>query len=266
MTNQIKPSNISANTLFHFTNSISNIESILINEFHPKYCIEDLSIFIPKNIFDKKVKFAIPMVSFCDIPLSQIKQHIQCYGCYAIGLSKKWGIKKKISPVIYSCPESNSIAYLKNIISRAFQRKIKPGENACGFLDPVLESFGILYYAKAYREDIYKGKWHKDVIFYNEREWRFVPVNEYHRIDKSPEQVFQKPTYKKIYKKGFENKFSKFPLSFEPNDVKYIIVSKDSEILAMAKKIDVIRSKYSDKTKELLKTKIISLQKILEDF
>ena len=40
------------------------------------------------------------MVTFCDIPLAMAKDHIKKYGSYAIGLSKDWGGRKKLNPVI----------------------------------------------------------------------------------------------------------------------------------------------------------------------
>ena len=86
---------ISANTLFHFTSSLDNLTGILINDFYPRYCLEDFSDFL-----EHKYRIAIPMVSFCDIPLSQIHNHIKYYGGYALGLKKEWGRRNKISPII----------------------------------------------------------------------------------------------------------------------------------------------------------------------
>jgi hypothetical protein len=59
---------VSANTLFHFTNSMDNLKGILTHGFYPCYSIEDLSVFVPKDIFKEEIRHAIPMVSFCDIP------------------------------------------------------------------------------------------------------------------------------------------------------------------------------------------------------
>lgn len=47
-------------------------------------------------------KIAYPMVCFCDIPLSQIKNHTNSYGKYAIGLKKEWAQKWHISDTIHS--------------------------------------------------------------------------------------------------------------------------------------------------------------------
>jgi hypothetical protein len=89
---------ISSDTLFHFTNSIQNIVNILSLEFHPNFSLEDFSSLDPPN----KFKRAIPMVSFCDIPLSQTKEHMEVYGYYAIGLSKSWGQQNGVTPVLYA--------------------------------------------------------------------------------------------------------------------------------------------------------------------
>jgi hypothetical protein len=46
--------------------------------------------------------YAIPMVCFCDLPLSLIKKHVEEYGGYGIGLNKTWGVKNGVAPVIYT--------------------------------------------------------------------------------------------------------------------------------------------------------------------
>ena len=92
---------ISANALFHFTNTRGNLISILENEFRPHYSLEDYSIILPTERQDINMRFAIPMVSFCDIPISHSKTHRTTYGQYGIGLSKEWGQKNGVSPVLY---------------------------------------------------------------------------------------------------------------------------------------------------------------------
>src|ERR1700722_14296147 len=91
--------NLSANSLFHFTEKRADLISILKNGLYVRYSLENYQGLIEEK---EEEEVNLPMVCFCDIPLSQVKRHITTYGSYAIGLTKKWGIKNKINPVIYT--------------------------------------------------------------------------------------------------------------------------------------------------------------------
>jgi hypothetical protein len=93
---------LSANTLFHFTPSLDNLINILTHEFHPNFCLENLNVLAELPV----PEMAIPMLSFCDIPLSQIGRHIGVYGDYGIGMTKACGMLNGISPVLYTYPGS----------------------------------------------------------------------------------------------------------------------------------------------------------------
>jgi hypothetical protein len=67
----------------------STIAGFLKNDFRPHYCLEDFNVIFPGEPEDN-LSLAIPMVSFCDIPLSQSQQHLDTYGGYGIGLTKEW--------------------------------------------------------------------------------------------------------------------------------------------------------------------------------
>lgn len=86
---------ISPSTLFHFTNK-SGLKGILKDNFKMKYCLEKL----PNR--KESGSIAIPMVSFCDIKISEIKEYIEKYEKYGIGLSKEWANEKKIITCLLS--------------------------------------------------------------------------------------------------------------------------------------------------------------------
>lgn len=69
--------------LFHFT-SRDGLYGILENSFKISYARERI---VGKS---KSTEFAVPMVSFCDLRLSELKDHMSKYGSYGIGLSKSW--------------------------------------------------------------------------------------------------------------------------------------------------------------------------------
>ncbi len=93
---------LSSNTLIHFTANKEALKGILADNFKLKYCKEVL------NWGDKSpMELYVPMVSFCDIPLSQIKEHISRYGHYGIGLTREWAVANKLNPVLYIQPGSS---------------------------------------------------------------------------------------------------------------------------------------------------------------
>jgi hypothetical protein len=91
---------LSSATLFHFTQSLDTLKQILTDGFKPYYSSEDLTMFGVRECP------GIPMVSFCDIPLSQTTQHVTHYGRYALGLTKEWGMERNVVPVHYIYHES----------------------------------------------------------------------------------------------------------------------------------------------------------------
>ena len=90
---------------------MNNIQNILRNNFIPKCSLE--TIF---NGADK-LEFAYPMVCFCDIPLSQVKEHIAIYGHYGIGLSMEWGIENGLNLVLYLESRSDLTLNFFNMIN-----------------------------------------------------------------------------------------------------------------------------------------------------
>jgi hypothetical protein len=56
------------------------------------------------------------------------------------------------------------------------------------------------------------------------------------------------------------------PLSFEPDDINYIVVATDAEMLAMVRAVRSIKGKYDADIVDLLTSKIISAERIREDF
>lgn len=72
---------ISANTLFHFTPTKDNLISILTRKFYVRYSLEIFDTILDID----NPELVTPMTCFCDIPLSQIKNHTNTYGNYAIG-------------------------------------------------------------------------------------------------------------------------------------------------------------------------------------
>jgi hypothetical protein len=257
---------LSANTLFHFTNSFDNLEGILTNEFYPRYCLENFDVILAE-LLDLR-ELAIPMISFCDIPLSQIRKHVGYYGCYAIGLTKEWGVNKNICPVLYTYKESGLSFHLRSMLSNALSGI--SGTEKPKFEDIFNDWFKFIKFVKPYEGKLWRsGKYCEEKItFYDEREWRFCPNIPMPPVPNQPRSFISKKSFMQPDEIREENiMLEKFKLSFEPKDVKYIIVDKEDEILEMVNKIiNIKQTKYTHADLQILTTRIISMEHIFEDF
>lgn len=238
-----------SNSLFHFTKK-EHLLNILRNNFIPHYCKERFSI--PGVGFD----YWIPMVSFCDIPLSQIKEHIAEYGKYAIGLNREWVNKSKLNPVLYY--KESSCFFEKYYKLLESMRKKAVGwttQTQITFLEDYCDAKYLFSYFKPYIG--YDFKTQKEKIFYDEREWRYVPGNlpdDSYMIPDGDERL--QPMQKRV---------EQDKLYFEPKDISYIVIENEDERLEFFKKLREIKSKYSPHDVEILITKIISSEQILND-
>jgi Putative abortive phage resistance protein AbiGi, antitoxin len=251
---------VSANTLFHFTKRPEKLLSILHNSFVPNYRLEDLSSVLPDGpIYDVYV----PMVCFCDIPLSQIKDHLTYYGDYGIGLKKSWGIRKGISPVVYVAPDSRTAQLMRAVVKEAGRDSFKGSPIRQDLVD-------FCKYIKAYQgkelpRDIQpqKGRSKKiDRIYYDEREWRYSPSNfrAYAAAFGNDQEV---PHQNKLMQ-------AQERLSFQSSDVKYIIVAKGNEISSTIRDIENLRKRasprrLSENAVRLLASRVISAEQIKSD-
>jgi hypothetical protein len=260
--------------------------NILENVFRPNLSLEDLSCL------QDGLKLAIPMVSFCDIPLSQTQTHMQFYGYYGIGLSKTWGQKKGVNPVLYAYKDSPLTAALSKCFSWTHRRYLaQPYLDDPTFLPEFLalqasldraekedaipdneylelwdELLAIQCFIKPYEGPFSRGsRSFRKVRFYDEREWRFVPELGGNLFKYLLDE--DKYNNAQAREKANHEIQTRSRISFKPNDVKYIIVSKEKEILPMIKGIEEIKGdRFTQNEIKLLSSKIISAQQIAKDF
>ena len=285
--------NLSANSLFHFTNNIDAIKSILNDKFYGSYCKE---VLYHK---DEKLPLFIPMISFCDTRLETIYRFPK-YGKYGLGLSKNWGIKNKLNPVFYLEKQSllassliksfysafvsvmtdqqqidqisqkikriNELGHRDNFSKQQIVTKLKKDliilKSKAGTLEHLVYS---LYYTKHYQADLEReNEITENYRFYDEREWRYMPEFECAvcqlRITEDEYLEWRGSGEKKPL-------LPKINLSFAFTDVEYIIVEKENEIKEMIEHIKQINvDKCDQEQKERLLTKITSYEKIENDY
>lgn len=244
---------LSSNSLFHFTPTPQSLVGILTENFKVKYCIE--TILTQSGILN----YAIPMVSFCDIPMSGIKTHIGNYGSYGIGLSKEWGQRNNLNPVFYIDKNSSVGKSYHDAFKSIYQQS---GKTMGDLTDIEANLLDTVRYMKNHEADLSRnGKIDRDYRFADEKEWRYVP---------SKALVSTMVIKTDLYipnKKEANGLLSELRLSFEPSDIKYVIIKSDHEI---SKFINVVReskgTKYTHSDVERLMTRIITVDQITDDF
>lgn len=280
----------SHSSLFHFTDDFFSLEGILFNKFYPSYCKELI-------YYKERTEYVVvPMISFCDIPLSSIKN--LKYGEYGIGLSKEWAIAKRLNPVLYIernsllaenflksmdgmyepykslCIANEQLKKLTQLFTQApvegrkiIQEKIREiTSQRKNITDSIQFTLYSTCFTKHYRDDLFrKGEKIKDYTFYDEREWRFVPefnttMCKLKITDEEYETWRGDLSTKKPY-------ITDVNLSFSSDDINYIIVRDKEEIKSMINTLEkcIEQGKLTGE-KEILFTKIFTYKQIIEDF
>jgi hypothetical protein len=241
---------LSPSTLFHFT-SKQGLKGILADNFKIKYCLEKL------NHKTKPVEIAIPMVSFCDIKISEITEHIEKYGHYGIGLSKEWAVKKGLNPVIYLNSSSDFASKLIDNLREKSNDLNLPRENRVNNSD-------IIRYSKVYEGPLTrKGKTIEKYRFADEREWRYVPPFNENFLAWVGHNQYDTTAKKRTV----NSKLSAQRLYFNANQILYVIVKEESEIEEIIAHIRHVKGKnYTMHEIDRLTTRILSCERIINDF
>jgi hypothetical protein len=193
------------------------------------------------------------MVCFCDLPLSKIGDHIKFYGGYGIGLKKTWGIRKRITPITYLTEKSYLTKHLKTSVE-----KLMKGKKQKDFPTELIK------YTKPVEGRIFRNGNYKAKTFYDEREWRYIPK----LLDNRKGILYKDDYLSDIIREEANDDMSwRDRLKFNADDIKYIIVKHENQIVPMAGMIRAIqRSQYNEDQIELLVSRIITSKQIVTDF
>jgi len=232
--------NLSSETLFHFTSDFTTLELILRNGFQARYIYEKLP--------GRKLAYLTKTICFCDIPLGLIKEHVNWYGAYGIGINRPIAKEYGFSPVLYL--HSKSPNYKKGS-----SRKTQNWFENFSFTNYLKQIRGKQMFINDNNSPFWKWK-----TFYNEREWRYFPTDKNIEIIQYSNEMDLENRRKNLN----EKEKTKLPyLHFDPNWIEYILI-KDSKELN--KLINILKTdKYKDYYDSLL-TKVITFEQIQKDF
>lgn len=248
---------VSSQSLFHFTRSLEVVERILSEGFKAAYCREEHVLNGVETLCH------VPMISFCEIPLSQVKEHIFKYGRYGIGLSREWARSNRLNPVIYL--QHNS--FLTEDIQKATHFFIA---QCRGSIETVSEEHfsalkslaQLLAYTKNYEGTLRrKSEAIENYRFSDEREWRFVPSSPSVLTVMSDETFSTElgQRLKSVVTEGFR-------MPIEPRDISYILVSHESELERIISAVKARRLSIDEKQIDRLLTRILTVEQLEHDF
>ena len=297
--------NINSSSLFHFTRKFDTLQRIIRTglrysfayEQYPKELIQ-ANLYPDKDINDSKITsngVAIPMISFCDIPITRAKQHIEKYGKYMIGFDKtafSKDFENLINPVIYvhSPNLSDAITKFRKEQER-FLDKISIVLNDTDFLQELIEkknrgmciedsikskTFPMIEtrFLSNFLLGLVKPIKDETSYYYDEREWRlFLP-------DEARDVKWRYDITKEYYKQNrnkwnedLENRklFITIPWDCYDKYITHIVVSKERQVdrlIEFIMRSDTLFGYKNDDVASRLKliSKITSFERIEKDF
>ena len=154
--------------LYHCTSMTALMRILQSRAFYPFFCLEEASYL------KASVRFAFAVVCFADLRRSELKEHMGRFSSEVyVKMSKEWAIRKNVSPVTYYSEKST----LSSAIYRALVDYAVAHREDLKIFNPVNLMLGLL---KQYRGHYYdkhlKAFSSREVCFYLEREWRYLPL------------------------------------------------------------------------------------------
>jgi hypothetical protein len=256
--NEIKNASLHPDILFHFTTK-EGLFAILKETFKLSYAREKIEGKTSVR------EFAVPMISFCDLKLSELKVHMHSYGKYGIGLKKEWANENGLNPVFYvnkHCQFTDNFNSALNGIYRHLNR-LTDGDHFMGLSEDYMNVFDAYRYIKNYEGYLKRdGEENHNFRFADEKEWRYVPPIEQH--DVQPFVAITNIKTKK-QKKEYNKKIDHIRLSFKPNDIKYLIIDNDEEIIELIRHLRDVKSPFDQDTVDRLSSRILTAEQIHND-
>jgi hypothetical protein len=248
---------ISSQSLFHFTRSLDVVEKILTEGFKVGYCREEHTLNGVRTLC------YVPMISFCEIPLSQVKEHIFKYGRYGVGLTREWARSNRLNPVIYLQHDS----FLTEDIQKATHFFIAQSRDRIESISEehfsAIKSLAqLISYTKNYEGTLSrKNETIENYRFSDEREWRFVPTHP-SILTVMSEETFATDLGQRLKADITDG----FRMPVGPSDISYLIVSSEDELEKIIAAVKARNGKVDVAQIDRLLTRIVTVEQLERDF
>ncbi|WP_219012430.1 abortive infection system antitoxin AbiGi family protein [Shewanella algae] len=247
--------------LFHFSGKEALL-AILESTFRVSYAREKI---IGK---EKTREIGVPMISFCDLRLSEVSTHMCKYGNYGIGLTKEWANRNGLNPVLYISKHSpftdGLITGLDKVHTHIRNHAMHGVSDTDAINTAYLNIYNVYRYIKNYEAPLHKKGYKKidKYRFADEREWRYVPPLENAELAPFVPIARIKTSSQK---EELNRSISHVNLHFEPEDIRYLIVENDNEISELIEHLESVKGRFSPQVLNRLKSRILTLEQIESD-
>lgn len=251
---------LSSTSLFHFAKKEEYLLDTLERGFIPRYCLEEITYMERSFESDERYEAAFPMKCFCDIRLSQTKNHSKKYGEYIIGMKKQWAINSGAAPVTYVTRKGPDLG-LKRIMSdlrsllenstrkktlleiseviesastgRTIDAKSLDINNPLDVAFILRTQYVILMQIGQFFKPVngltWTGEGYEERYFYDEREWRQTPVFKGGYRPQLTREEFLNKEFIEREQNVLRNRYQ-YGVKFSEEDINWIIVPKPEDV------------------------------------
>jgi len=245
--------------LFHFTKTKESLFSILRDGFKVSYAEESVS-----GANGDPKRLGVPMVSFCDLRISELTQHMGKYGYYGIGLKKAWANRSKLHPVLYMNKDHSLFERYGWAVINTYDALGKGSFYGDGHeqIESSIEIFmNVWRYMKNYEGRLLRdGSVDDEFRFADEREWRYVP-----HLGVSLDYISSEKLDVDGWKAIWNDKIKDQVLVFTPEDIEYVVVSIEDEVEEYIELIKSFQVNYGSHQVDRLLTRILTANQIKRD-
>lgn len=284
---------INSASLFHYTTDLQTLIIILKTGFRFSYSLETIplsaiktSTGVPTSFLSDSIRYGfvgIPMVCFCDIPISRAKSHASTYNHYSIGISKDYVIELygqnfrelSFNPLQYISAK-NLFLNIQDLYLLDKFRDSAPSD--IKFCKQSLCNILGLY--KPLEGEDFKHKQRRR--FYDENEWRCIYLD---NVNSKTNWLWNLPTdyataesaINDVNSKLHKSKFAYLPYEEDKEHclrymINHIIVNNDKEIdeiintIRKSRKLFGISLPLKSSLRDWLLTRVTSFERIENDY
>ena len=213
---------LSSNVIWHQTD-FNGLRSILKSKrFLYSYSLESI------KWKSSRLDLAFPMISFCDIALSDITEYLGKYGNYTIGMKRSWGKTVGLCPVWYRDKDAISLKTQMDLFRNIGSK------DSFSLTEEEIVLWQVIANTKNHEGELVKRRF-SSYRFFDEREVRLVPSFD-ELISSKVKPFMKKEEYNKYKSCNGNSLISKIWISFDYSDIAYIIYSnKRSSVLGLFK-------------------------------